>query len=63
MSNKNNIQPKFVRTQKVISSLSDKPFLEVEDWFWNGLTWMYSFKDEEMSCGQEYLKPYYQIGD
>lgn len=24
---------------------------------WNGLTWMYSFENEEMSCGEEYLRP------
>jgi ribosomal protein S27E len=24
--------------------------------FWNGFTWMYSFKDQDMSCGEHYLR-------
>jgi len=31
------------------------PF-EITDIFWNGFTWMYSFEETQMRCGEMYLK-------
>lgn len=33
----------------------NKPLTVKEEPEWNGHTWMYSFEETDMRCGQEYL--------
>lgn len=45
---------KFQNTEKVYYGMEDQD-LTVKEAKWNGLTWMYSFEETDMRCGQNYL--------
>ena len=47
--------PVYNKGDKVFNSILGK-VVEVRDSTFNGLTWMYSFKDESLSCGGMYLR-------
>lgn len=48
--------PKFEKGEKVIVYFLDSALLRtIKDINWNGYTWMYSFEEIDMNCGEEYL--------
>jgi hypothetical protein len=47
--------PKFTTGQKVNVSILGRQAVISKSPFWNGFTWMYSFQNEEVCCGECYL--------
>ena len=41
---------------KVKTSLTEEQNLTINDYQWNGYSWMYSFIETDLRCGEEYLK-------
>lgn len=50
-------EPKFKKGETVLYSSYEKEKVISEDPQWNGVAWMYSFENDTMRCGEEYLKP------
>lgn len=49
-------QPKYSKGQTVYNSMLKGNYIISKKPDWNGFTYMYSFKDTDMSCGEMYLR-------
>lgn len=49
-------QPRYQKNDKVGVYLIDTIMERtIKDFQWNGYTWMYSFEETEMKCGEQHL--------
>lgn len=49
-------QPRYQKDDKVGVYLIDTIMERtIKDFQWNGYTWMYSFEETEMKCGEQHL--------
>ena len=57
-------QPRFVKGQKVITSVTGHDILTISgEPFCNGFTWMYYFDENETGLGQEYITAIVPVGE
>jgi len=47
---------KYTKGQTVNTGFDDRVLTISKNPKWNGFTWMYSFAETDMSCGENYLR-------